>query len=52
MNSRHLLEKKTTQKILKRAYGIKTFGSLLEVFGKELVKFSDEILEELKKCQK
>lgn len=44
--------KKNAPKLLKIAYAIRSVGALREVEGKQLIKFSDEILEEYKKCQK
>lgn len=37
--------KKEAPKVLKIAFGIRTVGSLMEVSGKQLIRFSDEILE-------
>jgi len=44
--------KKTAPKILKRAYALMTFASLLGVYSNECIKFFEEFLEEYKKCQK
>jgi hypothetical protein len=37
---------KNAKRPLKIAYALRTFGSLLEVAGKQLVTFSDEMLED------
>lgn len=44
-------KKKDAMMLLKKLYAIRSFAAMLSVWGDETVKFTDELLEEYKKCK-
>jgi hypothetical protein len=44
--------KKNAPEVPKIAFIIRSIGTLLKLIGEQLIKFSDNLLEEWKKCQK